>query len=161
MNCTNCVMAYALRRMGLDVEAQPNSDGRDLQEMKLFFKGCLTKNHSRELSFNTRSDTGQSVRDALEKSCKELCGDDAGVGFIRVQGPYIGHVFSWEKLDNGKVIFVDAQSNSVDDKEIARYFDYMAKGRYLSPGALVSRLDDCNVDTGILKNAVRNHKERQ
>lgn len=160
MNCTNCVMAYALRRMGLDVEAQPNADGRDLQEMNLFFKGCLSQKHSRELNFNPRSDTGQSVRESLEKSCKELCGDDAGVGFIRIQGPYIGHVFSWEKLDNGKVIFIDPQSNDVDNTTISRYFEYMAKGKHLTPGALVSRLDDCNIDTGILGNAVRNHKER-
>lgn len=159
MNCTNCVMAYALRRMGLDVEAKPLSSGRDTFEMDLFFEGCTDKKHSRDLKFSTYSDTAQSVKSDISKACSDLCGDDAGVGFIRVQGPYCGHVFNWEKLDNGDVIFVDAQSNDVDNKITEQYFEYIAKGTYLAPGAFVCRFDNCNVDTKVLKAAVRNRKE--
>ncbi len=160
MNCTNCITAYALRRMGLDVEAKPLAQGRDIREMNLMFKSCLGPKHTKKVSFNPHSDTAKSVRDGLVKQCEELCGDDAGVGFIRVQGPYCGHVFSWEKMDDGRVIFVDAQSNDVDNKVIDNYFNYIAKGRYLAPDVMVTRLDDCTIDTKAVHNAVRDHKER-
>lgn len=161
MNCTNCISAYALRRMGLDVEAQPLSTGRDIQEMNLMFKNCLNSKHTNEISFNTHSDTSKSVREGITKQIEELCGEDAGVGFIRVQGAFCGHVFNWEKMDDGRVIFVDSQSNNVDDKVIENYFKWLSQGKYLEPHAMVTRLDNCYVDTMAINNAVRNHKERQ
>lgn len=162
MNCTHCVMAYAARRMGMDVEAKPNKYGRNTEEFNLYFEDCLDSKHTKNIEFNRYSDNAQSVRTGIEKACKELSGkDDAAVGFIRVQGPYIGHVFSWEKTPSGKVMFVDAQSNDVDNKHITDMFEQISKGKYLDTAVMITRLDNCNVDTKVLHAAVQDTKERK
>lgn len=144
MNCTNCVMTYALRRAGYDVEALPLADGRSLNEMNKIFDGCINKDRRELISFSER-DTLPGFRSKVVEACKKLAkSSDSAVGFISVEDGFSGHVFSWEKRGNN-ITFLDPQVNKMDSATINMYFRYT---RHYHAG--VYRLDDCQVDSRAL-----------
>lgn len=159
MNCTSCVMAYSLRRMGLDVEAKACPDGRYLDEMPEYFGKCLDREHSKHITFNMTKNGSEDLRHKIEEQCLQLCKDDKnGVGFIEVSSPKgWGHVFNWEKTNSGKIAFIDAQTNHVNDSTIDRYFKILARGKHLQTDTYVSRLDNSVPNGEKLKEACKNH----
>ena len=155
MNCTNCAMTYALRRMGLDVEAQPLANGRRLIDIENYFPGVFDKWQRVHGPAGTIS--GPELKKMTADGISRLCEDKTGVGFIEIHGDNWGHVFSWEKLSNGDVSFIDSQCNSIDDKTIDLYFSVVSAGRNASPEVNVFRLDNCKVNTDKLKDVCKNH----
>lgn len=158
MNCTNCVMAYSLRRMGLDVEAQPLSTGRQLCDINRFFEGSSVEKSCKVVQATPKKDTAATVKATVRDQCLKMCGESStGVGYLAIRGQYMAHVFSWEKTKSGKVIFVDPQSNHVDDRVIDSYFAMVSKGKPLAPVVLVARFDNCTVNTSALNEICKNH----
>lgn len=152
MNCSNCVMTYALRRAGFDVEAQPLPNGRTLLDMDKIFDGCCDEKHSVKI-YRNKKDTLADLKHKVESACNKLSGsDDTAVGFIAVHGSWSGHVFSWEK-SNGKIVFLDAQSNHVE-KYTDKFFNYVGAVYYNDLG--IFRLDNCKVDVKAVNSVCKN-----
>ena len=107
-NCSNCTVAYEMRRRGYDVEALPLRGGRAITEWQEMFK----KAEIITLAPNERVLGGG----LLERAQREVTrwGDGAR-GAVLVSFPFknLGHVFSVE-MHNGRPFFIDPQSGNVN-----------------------------------------------
>lgn len=108
MNCSNCTVAYEMRRRGFDVEAAPLSEGRNVDAWIDMFNGLTLKKARVE---------GTSKAEDIRKEASTWGDGARGViavqqGGLRLPGTAGGgHVFSIE-VDNGNVRFIDAQDGS-------------------------------------------------
>jgi hypothetical protein len=107
-NCGNCMVAYELRRRGIDAQALPAERGRSLFDVMQLW------------------DTPDFYPRNKNQIIEELEAAGPGArGFVsnvwRVGG---GHMFNAENVD-GIVQFVDAQSNRLD---VSYYFDRSVRG---------------------------------
>jgi len=137
LNCGNCTAAYELRRRGIDVEALPRKWMQQDEWANLFEGFSRQKPASR---------TKSKVVEELEQEILSWGEGARGTVFGVISGSQNkGHFFSVE-VSEGKVIFVDSQSNKAD---VRSYFDG------LKPSSIVyGRLDNLNPNSSIL-NAVK------
>lgn len=149
MNCTNCSMTYALRRMGLDVEALPDAVGRTESEVNAIFKGSMTpgENYMRVTrGAHIQGQTQAVVEAAINKLCPKT---EKGVGSVTISKGDHGHMFNWERMDNGKIVFVDSQSRSMMTIP-QRLFGFVDRG-FWNSSVGVSRFDTCEINKNQLK----------
>ena len=141
MNCTNCTVAYELRRRGYDVEAQPNTNGRLLVHTPNVFPGATR----REL-FNWNSDSDPSTREQQAEQKILSLGDGARGELLMTFWYGGGHSVHFENK-NGNVIVTDAQVNQT--YEFQDIVDASATLGYY-------RFDDSSFNPKTIKQYVKN-----
>lgn len=120
-NCSNCILAFDMRRRGYDVSAAPTNEPSVTYDLvKKMYKGnpdTLELGYSmKDLGFqnNTVSIAEYSKR-SYEKMIKDAESHfpPGARGYIQTRklGSDIGHVFSWERDEKG-INFYDAQIGS-------------------------------------------------
>jgi len=130
-NCGNCAVAYAMRRQGFDVEAKVDEKGLSFKELADMFDGV-------SIQYPEILTASEEMQDVVQKVEQDILtwGEGAN-GAIRgqwIDAPELeaGHLFSVE-VSEGKVIFVDGQSN---DGDVKNYLEAM------TPSSIVyGRLD--------------------
>ena len=134
-NCGNTVIAYELRRRGLDVEARGNNLGMTVDNMKSFFEGA-DKNvleivpRVRDLKTSTKfgmmfgksiydpkinsdiNDRGRMIRNQFAEKIKNRF-EDGSSGCMMLTGLGCSHWISWD-IKNGQVNFMNPQNKTED-----------------------------------------------
>lgn len=148
-NCSNCTMAYELRKRGFDVTAKPLFGGRAVDTVREVFGN--PKERTPDLS-NVKTGFGSTKQyvNAVKADIGKNMPDGARGGiYLAFNGGGSGHIFNWTK-SGGQVSFVDAQdsgrnadknfNNSVRDS--VRYF----------------RTDNAKINMSLLNEQVTNRK---
>ena len=121
-NCTNCSMAFELRRRGYDVEALGNDQGMYVSSIADFFDGITKKSVCSpkvQEKLNYNKPIGEQVQKYLFKEMTHKFPDNSrGVLFIPVT--FGAHCVNWE-IQNGSVKLYDSQSL---DSDLDTLFDY-------------------------------------
>lgn len=171
-NCTNCTMAYELRRRGYDVVANPtlNSVGRFRDDHAKMFNTEYI-----DAKFDHIDD--EKVQEKFLKNNKELEGREynaekaAGVAayksLMSELGAYEngargslgvtfqfggGHVLNWEK-QNGKVHLIDSQDRTANPKE------WFEKADIYASNVSYFRTDNATIDVNSVGEYVSNRKK--
>ncbi len=119
VNCARVVNAYELRRRGFDVTASKKVN--DNSQTDPTFQGTWINPTSKKTAWDEaipvsnsyqRANRARATKATILQNYPE--GARGAVTFTYVRGRS-GHVFNWE-IQNGKVIWVDAQPNIVGDK---------------------------------------------
>jgi len=143
-NCGNCAVAYAMRRQGFDVEAKVDENGLSFKELADMFDGVSIQYPEILTTLDEIQDVAQKVEQDI------LAWGEGANGAIRgqwIDAPELeaGHLFSVE-ISEGKVMFVDGQSN---DGDVKIYLEAMA------PSSIVyGRLDNAKPNDKV-KRAVK------
>ena len=104
VNCANCTVAYEFRRRGYDVIARPGTL-TSVDDWKTMFKNF----EALKPTARDRTDLAKNISETALK-----WGEGArGTVFLRWEKSQMGHFFSIE-VENGKVLFIDPQSGSID-----------------------------------------------
>lgn len=160
-NCFSCSLASVLRtKFGLDVKAIDSTKGIPLNELLDVVKNKenIVSMHSPQeggwrlsvpFNFDTTKSYFDNAENLLLKSFK-----DGSQGFCTViwHEKYGGggHAFNW-LIDNGKVVWYDAQRGVRNFVQDYKYFD---KARS-SAGFTAVRLDNADFDMDLLKKLVK------
>jgi len=111
-NCQRCVVAYEMRRRGLDVVAKPAIlNGKDKM---ITGNGWKYVFYDAEFVKCTKGSGKEEITSMLEK-----WGDGACAEIIVKWNPVLGHAFIGENI-KGKVFFIDPQNG---DADVSSYFD--------------------------------------
>lgn len=117
-NCSNCILAYDMRRRGYDVSAaKTNTPSSTSELVDKFYKGKKDKLEFRmsgeEIAKLYASDQKKKAETAYNKMIKEAENHFpvGSRGYISVAyaNSNVGHVFNWERDETG-MNFYDAQS---------------------------------------------------
>lgn len=108
-NCGSCVIAYALRRAGLDVEAIPLKN-LELGVFEQVFDGFEFK--------QLIGYSAQGIKDNLENRMSGCPDGSIGILYAHPKpefsaGDDSGHLFNFEKVD-GKIVIIDSQDSRRD-----------------------------------------------
>lgn len=155
-NCSNCTLAYEMRRRGFDVIARPLWGGRTEYDIHKFFGNPKVHKLGDPSTRTTRSGKEFPMVDArsmLETMTAKLAKDpDGSRGAVtyKHRDSMSGHILNYEKKD-GQIKFVDAQNS----------------WRTTKAGALNSaewgsvtffRTDNAAIDMSLAHNAVEDRK---
>lgn len=145
-NCQRCSFVFALRRMGYDVSAQPNTDSFGVK--KIWWQQAIYKEKHIGVKSNTGKNLVKKVEDIVSKA-----GDGAIYAVSATwNSGWGGHC--WLVInDRGFVRHIDAQDNSVGE-QVINYFARVEKNK----GVDLHRLDNADFTT-IIKNTVDYKKE--
>lgn len=113
-NCVCCSVAMELRQRGYDVISRSRGSGVTRNEWFNMFENIKFKNPTIE------KERGESRRNKINRSYNNLCNSiekegegSRGCMLIQYEKGKSGHAFNWE-VRNGRVQFMDSQSNSMD-----------------------------------------------
>jgi len=111
-NCSNCTIAYEMRRRGYNVEARPHMAGRNDVQIIDMFKNATFKDNVQ--SFKSSALPIRSKDRAITKALDAANTNwpNGARGYMTVFTQYGGHVLNVEKVNN-QVRFVEAQSNEL------------------------------------------------
>lgn len=149
-NCQTCVVAYEMRRRGLDVQARGSGDSphqSDLEEGTQFAWKYATKKR-------LKSYGKLGHLKALDDATREK-----GRYFVEVKWEFGAHVFCAERTQDGALKLYDPQNASVGDSssgifgDRGNYFDDIAKN-----GISVLRVDDREADVRVVSGVVKRNK---
>lgn len=164
-NCTNCTMAYEMRRRGYEVEAQLKSSGRDgVKMVEDIFKAKnnvvmkypdpktqqdeflrYVNKYEEVANRGKNKELAQKTLDAFHQqppgSRGQMC-----ITWNR----WGGHSVAYEITADGKVNIIDGQIGKIFDEK-------QATKEYFQRGIAVQfqRLDNCKVDTKKVKETIR------
>lgn len=149
-NCSNCTIAYEMRRRGYDVTAKGLYSGRQQEDIYKLF-GNPTK-HTVAFEEPKNSFTrGKRLKETVANDIsKKMPNGSRGAILVSFRSGGAGHIFNWE-VDGGKTKFIDAQVSSTDSgisfSEVAgksvRYF----------------RTDNAKTNMSLVGNAVENRRK--
>lgn len=149
-NCQTCVVAYEMRRRGLDVQARGSGDSphqSDLEEGTQFAWKDATKK-------KLKSSGKRGHLKALDDATREK-----GRYFVEVKWDFGAHVFCAERTQNGALKLYDPQNASVGDSssgifgDRGNYFDRIAKN-----GISVMKVDGLEADARVVSSILRPNK---
>lgn len=155
MNCGNSTIALELRKRGLDVVAKENPTGMYDLHMGQYFN--LKSDAIRNLSWGNISDINPNkadmVRSALQKEVSAAF-PDGSRGSVLLPLTNGNHFIGWS-LNQGKLIFEDAQNPKIDFNAL---FSSVSRNTFLGKkydGAQFVRLDNAEINARKIREVVK------
>ncbi len=152
-NCMHCSSAYALKRMGYNVEAGKTSEGYQNSAMTAWFNGSKQYNESKDSALNRLNSFGRKSFGSvmIEYTVPDENGKQVSLG---------GHALNFDHDSKGNLFFVDGQSGRVTAKNLDELYSYYG----LNPQSklTLTRLDDTNPNwtnlgkTGVVNLSTKN-----
>lgn len=156
-NCSNCSMAYELRRRGFDVQSKPLYGGRLQDDITKAFGNPEVKSVPIALPSDKkdRSWLGSTAY-MHDNAVSELTkyGDGArGTIMLNFRDTGMGHIFNWE-VSGGSAKFIDAQDPS-RNRNMKKMF------RDVAPASVrYFRTDNAPINYSLVGNFVENKKRK-
>ena len=157
-NCSNCSMAYELRRRGFDVQSKPLYGGRLQGDITKAFGNPEVKSVSTAFPPNKKDLRFLGSNSYMhDNAVSELSkyGDGArGTIMLNFRDTGMGHIFNWE-VSGGSAKFIDAQDPS-RNRNMKKMF------RDVAPASVrYFRTDNAQINYSLVGNFVENKKRKQ
>lgn len=165
VNCQSCVVANELRRRGFDVTALPNLETKGNIPYELSLKtewawidpvtGAMPKKGN---IGNTVDKRGRIIAKPYKEAMSDLKGATKESGRYHINFTWkdggVGHIITFERMDNGKIKWYDPQTGKTDFFDKAYYERIKA-----SRGIKVLRVDNLLLNTEIIDGVVEQLKK--